>query len=67
MGSHLTGEETAVLRLTFRFAAAEDVTLTAKAPEAYAATMPWRWRRAPPSWPTTPLQTSAATGRRRTS
>ncbi len=36
VGSHLTGEETAVLRLTFRFAAAEDVTLTAKAPEAYA-------------------------------
>lgn len=36
VGSSLTGEKTALLRLTFTFAGEEDVTLTAQAPEAYA-------------------------------
>lgn len=36
VGSSLTGEKTALLRLTFAFAGEEDVTLTAEAPEAYA-------------------------------
>ncbi|MGM9641313.1 MAG: S-layer homology domain-containing protein [Faecousia sp.] len=36
VGSRLSGEKTALLKLTFRFVGGQDLTLTAAAPEAYA-------------------------------